>query len=89
MPWKGFKLVDTVANDSPLWFEVLGGGIGKRAPPHGFVNPSCQRGTTIGVKLQGLASIASIGVIVQLGNTLVEGRAAGVKVVIRVAGGSS
>ena len=43
VPWKGFKLVDTVANDSPLWFEVLEGRIGKRATPRAFVNLiSCQ-----------------------------------------------
>ena len=89
MPWKGFNLVDTVTNDSPLWFGVVEGGIWKRAPPHAFVNLSCQRGTTIGVELQGLASITLVGIIVQLGVTLVKGCASGVKVVIRLADGPS
>ena len=89
VPWKGFKFVDTVANDSSLRFRVLGNWIWKRAPPHVFVNFSYQRGTTVRVELQGLASVAPVGVIVQLGITLVEERAAGVKVVIGVAGGPS
>jgi len=89
VPRKSFELVDTVANDSPLWFEVLESGVGKGTPPHAFVDLGCQRGTTIGAKLQRLAPMAPTGVIVQLGNPLIEGCAAWVKAVIRVARGPS
>ena len=86
MPWKSFRLVETVANDSLLLqFEVLEVWIGERAPPHAVVNFSRQRGTTIGTELQGLTPVALTGVIVQL----VERHAAGVKVVVRVDCGPS
>ena len=85
VPWKSFKLVDTVANDSPLRFEVLESGVGERAPPHAFVNLGCQQGATIRAKLQGLTSVTPTGVIIRLWNPLVEGRATRVKIMIRVA----
>jgi hypothetical protein len=71
MPWQGFKLVDTVANDSFLLrFEVLRDRFRERTSSRAIVNLSCQRGTTAGsgTELQGLTSVGPVDVIIQSKN---------------------
>jgi hypothetical protein len=80
VPWEGFKLVDTVAYHSLLLrFEVFGDRVWEGAASQAVVIFSHKRGTTVRTELQGLASVALVDIIVQLGNLLVERRASGVK----------
>ena len=89
VPGESFKLIDAVTNNTPLWFDILGSRVGERTSSHALFDLGYQRGTTVGTNLQGLASAALTGVVVQLEGLLVEGRAARVKVVVRIARGPS